>query len=433
MFYKNISYTISHVFVTLFMYLFTVHRYSRLKTTVICVASLLAITIPNTLKLNVFSDSRLCYFLVTLYQITITQLTGMLISEKRDSKALFVGLSASNYVLAGSIMAAVIYHFTENLILCTAGCIVTHIVILYILYIKIHDIWTSYQKEAVMGSWWKLCLIPVFFYCGFSSLTFFPYTLDDHPDNILGVVMFLIAMFWSYVIVLRYVSSESQQSQIYCQNMFFEAYIKGLENQYSLVEQSEKNLRILRHDMRHYSGLIDSLLEQGAYDEIKKVTEHINSVTDENRVTKYCSNMVANTMLSRMMEKAYALGVEVRRDIVISGEIPVDSYEFAMVVANLFDNALDSVMDVAEREKYVDIKIHCEKDHLLIRMKNAYKKEIIFDAETGLPKSRKGQSHGFGLQSVQAFSDKIGGNISCYCEDGVFCIMMFAKFDACET
>lgn len=81
----------------------------------------------------------------------------------------------------------------------------------------------------------------------------------------------------------------------------------------------------------------------------------------------------------------------------------------------------------------MDIKIHCEKDHLLIRMKNAYKKEIIFDAETGLPKSRKGQSHGFGLQSVQAFSDKIGGNISCYCEDGVFCIMMFAKFDACES
>lgn len=428
MYYKNMSYTISHIFVMLFMYLFIAPRYSKPKTAAFCITSFLVITIPNTLKLNVFPDSRLCYFLVTIYQIAMTQLTGLFIAKKRGSKALFVGLSASNYVLAGSIMAAIIHIYTGNLLLCTAGCIVTHIVILHILYVKLHDIWINYQKEDVMGSWWKLCMIPIFFYCGFSSFTFFPYTLDDHPENILGVIMFLIAMFVSYVFVLRYVSSESQRMAIYWQNILFEAYIKGLENQYYLVEQSEKNLRILRHDMRHYSNMIDSLLEQGAYDEIKKVTEHINSVTDGNKVTKYCSNMVSNTMLSCMMEKAYSLGVEVQRDIIISKEIPVDNYEFAMVVANLLDNALDCVKDFAERKKSVDVKIRCEKDHLLIHMKNECEKDVIFDSETGLPKSQKGQNHGLGMQSVQAFSDKIKGNISCYCEDGLFHIMLFAKF-----
>ena len=30
--YKNLSYTISHVFLMLFMYLFIVHRYSKKKT-----------------------------------------------------------------------------------------------------------------------------------------------------------------------------------------------------------------------------------------------------------------------------------------------------------------------------------------------------------------------------------------------------------------
>lgn len=111
---------------------------------------------------------------------------------------------------------------------------------------------------------------PCIFFCGFSCLAFFPYTLDDYPTNIPGVVMFIIVMFVSYVIVLQYVSSESQRTEIYWQNVLFESYIKNLENQYYLVEQSEKNLRILQHDMRHYSGMIDTMLEQGEYNEIKK-------------------------------------------------------------------------------------------------------------------------------------------------------------------
>lgn len=428
MYYKNISYTISHVFVMLFMYLFVAHRYSRRKTITICMISFLAITTPNILKLNIFPHNRLCYLLVTIYQIVLTQLTGLFISRKRDSKALFVGLSASNYVIAGSIVAAIVHIFTGNLILCTVCCIATHIIILRILYVKIHDIWVSYQQEDVMGSWWKLCLIPVFFYCGFSSLTFFPFTIDDHPENIPGVMLFIIAMFASHIIVLQYVSSESQRTAIYWQNALYESYITGLENQYYLVEQSEKNLRILRHDIRHYSGLIDSLLEQGEYQEIKKVTEHINTVTDGNKVTRYCSNLIANTMLSSMMEKAYSQGIEVQHDIVISREIPVDSYEFAMVVANLLDNALNCVKNFVEKKKCVDIKIRCGQDHLLIHIKNAYEDEIAFDPETGLPKSQRGKNHGLGMQSVQAFSDKIGGSLGCYCENGLFHIMLFAKF-----
>lgn len=425
--YKNLSYTISHFFVMLFMYVFVSHRYSKPKTFTICAASFLAITVPNVLKLNIYPDSRLCYFLVTIYQIAMTQLTGLLISKRRDSKTLFVGLSGSNYVVAGSIMAAILHICTGNLYLCIAGCIVTHVAILLVLYTKIRDICLKYQEET-MQSWWKLCLIPVFFYCGFSCFTFFPYTLDDHPENMLGVVMFIITMFVSYVVVLRYMSTESQRTDLYWQNKVFEAYIKNMENQSYLVEQSEKNLRILRHDMRHYTGMIDSLLEQGEYQEIKKVTKYINTVADGNKVVKYCSNLIVNTMLSCMMERASSLDVEVRHDIIVAEEIPVNSYEFAMVVANLFENAINCVKGLTQNRKLVDVKIRCEADYLLVYLKNKYENEIYFEEGASLPKSRKGKNHGLGMQSVKAFSDKIGGSIGCYCEDGMFHITLFAKF-----
>ncbi|MDE7016488.1 MAG: ATP-binding protein, partial [Lachnospiraceae bacterium] len=67
-------------------------------------------------------------------------------------------------------------------------------------------------------------------------------------------------------------------------------------------------------------------------------------------------------------------------------------------------------------------------DHLLLQMKNAYEKEMLFDSVTGLPKSIKGKDHGLGMKSISAFSEKIGGNIGCFCENGIFHIMIFAKF-----
>ncbi len=426
--YTNFSYMISHIFLMLFFYLFAGHRFSRRKTIIICLSSFLLITATDSLKLNLFPNSGLCYVVVTLFQIFVTQFTGIFISKTRDSKVLFMGLSASNYVIVGSIAFSILHIYTDNIFLSLIGSFIVHLVILLFLYFRIRSIWLKCYEREYMNSWWELCLIPVFFYCGFCFLAFFPNTLYEHPENILATIIFVITMFVSYVVVLRYVISESSRAGTYWKNVLFESYIKGLENQYYLVEQAEQNLKILRHDMRHYSNMINSLLAQKEYDEIRKITEHINDVADDNKITRYCENIIINSIMSEIMEKARTLDVDIQPDLRIPKELPVNDYEFASVVNNLLENALICVSDLVNKEKYVRAKIHCSQEYLLVQVKNEYEKEIIFDPYTGLPRSRKGENHGLGMQSVSAFSNKIGGNIGCYCENGTFNIVIFAKF-----
>ncbi len=427
MIYKNISYMISHIFLMLFMYLFTSHRYSRVKTAGICVSTFLALSISDLLKLNIFADSHFCYGTVTVFQILATQFTGLFISKKRDGKVLFMGLSASNYVIAGSITATILHIWTRNLLYSMVGSMIVHVLILLILYFRIRDTGIRYQDRESVKGWWELCLIPVFFYCGFSCLAFFPYTLDDNPQNIPGVILFLLTMFISYVVVLRYLESESERAGIYWKNIFFESYIKGLEGQYYLLEQAERNLKILRHDMRHYSGLISSLLEQGEYEEIRNLTEHIKKVADENKVIKYCDNLITNSILSHMADRARAAGVDVQMETTVPKELPFNDYEFSSVVANLLENAIRCVEKFEQKEKCVKARIQCEEGHVLVHVQNEYEREILLDEQTGLPRSRQRDGHGLGMQGVQAFSNKIGGNLGCYCEDNIFHIMLFAK------
>ena len=80
----------------------------------------------------VLPDNALFYFIITIIQIIAAQLTGLLISERRNAKTLFVGLSASNYVLVGSIIASILYIFTDNIIVSLTGNLLAHIIILLI-------------------------------------------------------------------------------------------------------------------------------------------------------------------------------------------------------------------------------------------------------------------------------------------------------------
>ena len=128
------------------------------------------------------------------------------------------------------------------------------------------------------------------------------------------------------------------------------------------------------------------------------------------------------------MDQAHVRGIEVRHDIRTGKDQQVSSCELAVVMANLFENALNCVAEFVENEPWISIKLHSTEDYLLLQVENEYGREIPFDAVSGLPKSGKGSAHGFGMQSAQAFSDKIGGSLGCYCEEGVFHIMIYAKF-----
>lgn len=273
-----------------------------------------------------------------------------------------------------------------------------------------------------------MCLIPIFFYCSVSFTAFFPHTLYDNPDNIIGTVFIVITMFASYIIALSYMESESKRIAGYWENKLQESYIRGLENRHYLVEQAEQNLKILHHDIRHYSQIIDSLLEQKKYEEIKEINEQINHIADENRVKEYCSNLMINTILSNMMDKALSLDIRVDLDTNISKEVPVNVHDLAIVIANLFENAIQCVKPFEMKKRYIEIKINCTNSQLFIQTKNEYEGEIILDSITKLPKSQKSGNHGWGMQSILSFSKKIGGTVGCYLDNGIFDIMLFAKF-----
>lgn len=426
--YQNISYIISYTFLMLYFCNFISLRFSKKKSLMICSGAVILTGISEVFMLYVFSESPVAYILISCIQIIITQATALFISKTRDSKAIFTGLSGSNYIMAGGLIGGVVFGCTDSMVLALAINIIVHVTLLVLLITKIQKIYLSFYENKNMKNWWGLCLIPALFYCSFVFLAIFPNSIYDHQENILGVSMLLITMFISYVLVFRYVENETDRNKIYWENKLFESYIQGLESQYEAVEASEYKLRILRHDMRHYLSMINSLLEQNEYQEIQKIIANVQDVADDTKIHKYCENIKVNSIISSLMERAEALEIEIGYSINVPETLSVNDLELASVIANLLENAIHSVKELDKPERKVDMLVRCMDKRLIIEVKNKCGKGVVFNPVTGLPLSSQGKEHGMGLQSVSAFADKIGANFDCYCEGSIFIVRMLANF-----
>ena len=159
-YFMSISYAISHIFLFLFMYLFIVHRFSKKVTALICFCSFLFLSISDYWKLIVYPDRDLCYVVITILQILVTQFTAIFISRNKNSQVVFIGLSDSSYVIAGSVVATVLQICIKNMFLALLGGFVVHSVILLFLWKKVQEICLKFQEKKHMKSYWMLCWIP---------------------------------------------------------------------------------------------------------------------------------------------------------------------------------------------------------------------------------------------------------------------------------
>lgn len=115
---------------------------------------------------------------------------------------------------------------------------------------------------------WYIALLPISFYVGciisISNVTFLP-ELSDRLSRLAIPLFFFIVYF-----IVHYNSNEEQQhKKLLENNERLTRQRQSLKEHTQLMQENEKALSVLRHDMRHSYRLIYALLEKGDYDSIK--------------------------------------------------------------------------------------------------------------------------------------------------------------------
>lgn len=182
---------------------------------------------------------------------------------------------------------------------------------------------------------------------------------------------------------------------------------RAKEEYYQEIEQSNKIIRELKHNMKNRLLAISTLSHQRRrfVEEIEKILVEI----DESTPQIYSGNHVLNTILSCKLQNAKDNGIKVDVDVIVPFNLKFDYSDIGILIGNLLDNAIEACnRKINNKEKWIKIIIKYYHHTLLVEISNSKNEEKVI-----LSKSSKKDfdNHGFGIRSIKSIVQKYEGTI----------------------
>lgn len=174
------------------------------------------------------------------------------------------------------------------------------------------------------------------------------------------------------------------------------------QHQMEIMEQSQEQIRFLRHDMKNHLLHMNHLLLEHDTDKllqyIKETEEHLDIPQEYVR----SGNRDIDSLLNYKLMTAKQLGAEIVMDMKVPAELQISSFDLNVILGNLLDNALDALNRCDDRRLTVSLRY--EAGLLYILVQNTCKGEPP-------AMSVKGAGHGLGLHSIRRTLEAYHGDL----------------------
>lgn len=276
--------------------------------------------------------------------------------------------------------------------------------------------------------WGALALYPSFLFLGAASssaagrLGFLP-EYDEIPLPLF--LFFLCSIFLAYLILLKLLKAYRHLEEAKEKETLLQLQSDALAHECSNYAAEEKKLRIYRHDLRHHTNLLATLLLDGQPKKALEYLQYHGAVLNETQVRAYCPDPAVNAILSFYLTQAEKKGVCIHKNIQLPGPLPVPWQELTVVLANAFENALSAVENLPQNKKQIALVLRNTKNGIAFEIKNPYEGDLQTD-EIGLPRSIH-PGHGDGFHSIMAFKEKYHALVDFHTENGVFQLRIYVN------
>ena len=262
--------------------------------------------------------------------------------------------------------------------------------------------------KNITTGWTPLIFVNIVFITTIILSSVFPVRLTTFRDPAVITFIFLsVSIMAVYPVIfsnINTMSAAATKREVIRQNKLLLAQIEAENKQLAADSQA-------RHDRRHHNLV---LLEFANNNDIESVREYLKSLVEsENEVwgeVRYCENMTVNTVLTVYERRANESGIPVKILANASRDTPVLPQDLVIVIANLFENAVNAAAKLKSQEKSIDISIKETAQRLLIKVENPCKENLTIDESL----------YGVGIRSVIATTNKYDGMYDFSAEDGVF-------------
>ena len=181
---------------------------------------------------------------------------------------------------------------------------------------------------------------------------------------------------------------------------------------YEELENSQKQIRSLRHDMNNHFAVAESLLKSGKTEEALEYLEKLAGYVETGN-RRFCENNIINALLNAKYSQAAEQGIDCFFHISIDGFTKLDDIALCSIFANTLDNAIEACCKIPSgHPRKISARARYTKEgYFSFEIINTKENEIQKKKGRFLTDKEDPHSHGLGIASVQEIIEKSGGTL----------------------
>lgn len=279
--------------------------------------------------------------------------------------------------------------------------------------------------NTVQIGWGSLSLIPVLFTILILFIANFPTYYTKDPIRILYILGNLIVILVVYVLVYQSILRQYRYQMLSHYKDILTLQISSMEKQASNMHAAEERLKILHHDIRHFSNIMQTCLHDGSIEEANHLLAGLEDAIGRVEIKTYCTDPIINSVLTFYLNLAKSEGIEVQAAFTAPPDGKFDSSSFSVALANALENALNSCKEESG-QRIIILKSRNLNGQYLMELSNTCRKTVLFD-KNGIPVSQKGMGHGIGTKSILFFAKQTHSMVNFQQENGFFTLQIIAR------
>lgn len=184
--------------------------------------------------------------------------------------------------------------------------------------------------------------------------------------------------------------------------------------EYEKLQQKQRELQYLRHDMKNILLTVRGLMSG---DSVLDACKYLDTIIEESFAStgQSTGHAVVDAICNEKIGSAEKHGIEVRKKFFIPQDLALEGKEvgLSLILGNILDNALEGVLRVSEgNERWIDIQMRYHNNTLLIRVINPAENVSTSGVEDFHSSKRKGTLKGSGVDIIKMYVHKLGGTVS---------------------
>lgn len=202
-------------------------------------------------------------------------------------------------------------------------------------------------------------------------------------------------------------------NEVYCEKLeqqVMEEQILMFKKQFQIIQQSQKRIDSLQHDIKKHLYLVNSYLEKNNYKAAKRYIQDIENYISVSGQYVNTGNQELDTILNYSLEKANKMQCKIETKITVPDSSFMYEFDLNMLLGNLLDNALEALEKVKERYLYIGISFR--NGILLIRMWNSFDGIVSRKGTTYKSRKKEKKLHGIGLNNIREIVQKYDGKMN---------------------